>query len=65
MILYYITFELEVTNLSVNVKPEASTAAELQHYAPRTPVVAGAVADAHGIGVSVELAIVNALNTVY
>lgn len=60
-----VNLELEIADLPVNVEPEAGTASELKHLSPRAPVVAGAIANAHGVRVSVELAIVDALNTVH
>src|SRR5687768_16219147 len=54
-----VDLELEIANLPVNVKPEASGAAELEDLLPRAPVVASAVTHPRGIvgRVAVELAI--------
>lgn len=64
-LLAVVNFEFEITNLSINIEPQASTAPELEHLARGTPVVAGTISDTCQLGIPVELAILNARHAIY
>lgn len=60
-----VDFEFEIANLPIHVEPEAGGTAELEHFAPRAPVVTGAVPDSLGIvaWIPIEFVVLNARDT--